>query len=251
MTADPARGAARSRHGGRRPAAGARPHRRALPREAARGALPVGARPGLRPLEPQRQPGPAREGRGRSPRAARLSARDRQPRSSCSARFSVSSRAGGRRVRALPPRRRPRPPPSSSSPTSRVSRRSPRSPPTAKSVVYAAESGGSLDLFFLRVGGRNPQNLTADSPADDYQPAFSPDGERIAFRSERDGGGIFVMGSTGESVRRLTDFGYNPAWSPTAARWRWPRGPSPTPPTGRAATTRSRRSTWRRASAAR
>jgi serine/threonine protein kinase/Tol biopolymer transport system component len=86
--------------------------------------------------------------------------------------------------------------------------------PDGKSVVYAAESGGSLDLFFLRVGGRNPQNLTADSPADDYQPAFSPDGETIAFRSERDGGGVFVMGSTGESVRRLTDFGYNPAWSP-------------------------------------
>ena len=36
----------------------------------------------------------------------------------------------------------------------------------------------------------------------------------IAFRSERDGGGIFLMGATGESVRRLTDFGYNPAWSP-------------------------------------
>ena len=86
--------------------------------------------------------------------------------------------------------------------------------PDGKTVVYAAESGEGLDLFFLRVGGRNPQNLTADSAADDYQPAFSPDGETIAFRSERDGGGIFVMGSTGESVRRLTDFGYNPAWSP-------------------------------------
>ena len=57
-------------------------------------------------------------------------------------------------------------------------------------------------------------NLTADSPAADTAPAFSPDGERIAFRSERDGGGIFVMGSTGESVKRLTDFGYDPAWSP-------------------------------------
>ena len=36
----------------------------------------------------------------------------------------------------------------------------------------------------------------------------------IAFRSEREGGGIFVMGATGESVKRLTDFGFNPAWSP-------------------------------------
>src|SRR5262249_43371819 len=45
-------------------------------------------------------------------------------------------------------------------------------------------------------------------------PSLSPNGELIAFRSERQGGGIFVMGATGESVRRVTDFGYNPAWSP-------------------------------------
>ncbi len=65
-----------------------------------------------------------------------------------------------------------------------------------------------------RVGGKNPINLTKDSPADDTQPAFSPDGERVAFRSERDGGGIFLMGATGESVKRLTNFGFNPAWPP-------------------------------------
>ncbi|HET8775114.1 MAG TPA: hypothetical protein VFP80_15035, partial [Thermoanaerobaculia bacterium] len=31
---------------------------------------------------------------------------------------------------------------------------------------------------------------------------------------EREGGGIFVMGVSGESPRRLTDMGHNPAWSP-------------------------------------
>jgi Tol biopolymer transport system component len=45
-------------------------------------------------------------------------------------------------------------------------------------------------------------------------PAIAPDGERIAFRSDRDGGGIFVMGAMGGSARRLTDFGHNPSWSP-------------------------------------
>ena len=79
-----------------------------------------------------------------------------------------------------------------------------------KSLIYARDG----DVYFQRVGGKNPLNLTKDSPADDSQPAFSPDGERIAFRSERDGGGIFVMGATGEAVKRLTDFGFNPAWSP-------------------------------------
>jgi Tol biopolymer transport system component len=86
--------------------------------------------------------------------------------------------------------------------------------PDGKSFVYAAYASGNWDIYLQRVGGKNPINLTKDSPADDTQPAFSPDGEHIAFRSEREGGGIFVMGATGESVKRLTDFGYNPAWSP-------------------------------------
>ncbi len=86
--------------------------------------------------------------------------------------------------------------------------------PDGKSVLYEKRVGGDWDIFLLRVGGQNPVNLTKDSPADDIHPAFSPDGEQIAFRSEKDEGGIFIMGATGESARRLTDFGYDPAWSP-------------------------------------
>jgi len=90
--------------------------------------------------------------------------------------------------------------------------------PAGDFFVYVKEDGGDLDIFWQRLGGGNPVNLTADSPVDDTQPAISPDGAQIAFRSERDGGGLFVMGATGESVRRLTDAGYNPAWSPDGRR---------------------------------
>jgi Tol biopolymer transport system component len=86
--------------------------------------------------------------------------------------------------------------------------------PDGKSLVYASRASGNLDIYAQRIGGKNPVNLTRDSNADDTQPAFSPDGDRIAFRSERDGGGIFVMGASGENVKRITDFGYDPAWSP-------------------------------------
>ena len=87
--------------------------------------------------------------------------------------------------------------------------------PDGREFLYAKlTSPGNLDIYSQRVGGSNPRNLTADSPADDTQPAFSPDGSAIAFRSERDGGGIFKMGATGESVQRLASFGFNPAWSP-------------------------------------
>src|SRR5262245_33785790 len=86
--------------------------------------------------------------------------------------------------------------------------------PDGKSFLYAGSASGNWDIYLQRVGGRNPINLTKESSADDTQPTFSPDGEFIAFRSERDGGGIFVMGATGESAKRLTNFGFNPAWSP-------------------------------------
>ena len=86
--------------------------------------------------------------------------------------------------------------------------------PDGKSFVYASYASGNWDIYFQRVGGKNPVNLTKDSSADDTQPAVSPDGERVAFRSEREGGGIFVMGATGENVKRVSDFGYNPTWSP-------------------------------------
>ena len=86
--------------------------------------------------------------------------------------------------------------------------------PDGKWIVYASSASGNTDIYLQSVSGQNPINLTKDSTANDRQPAFSPDGERIVFRSERQGGGIFVMGRTGEFVKRVSDTGYNPAWSP-------------------------------------
>ena len=86
--------------------------------------------------------------------------------------------------------------------------------PDGESLLYVKEIGGQRDVFLQRVGGTNAVNLTAGCRADDDEPAFSPDGRRIAYRSECAGGGIFVMGATGESRRKVTDKGYNPAFSP-------------------------------------
>ena len=90
--------------------------------------------------------------------------------------------------------------------------------PDGKTFLYVSDEGGNRDIYLQRVDGRQPLNITSDSPDDDSEPSFSPDGSQIAFRSERAGGGIFVMGATGESVRRLTDFGHNPSWSPDGTR---------------------------------
>ena len=86
--------------------------------------------------------------------------------------------------------------------------------PDGQFIVYTGNPRGNLDIYWQLVDGQNVQNLTESSDADDYQAAFSPDGSRVAFRSERGGGGIYLMGSFGENPRPLIDRGYDPAWSP-------------------------------------
>jgi Tol biopolymer transport system component/tRNA A-37 threonylcarbamoyl transferase component Bud32 len=84
-----------------------------------------------------------------------------------------------------------------------------------KWLIYSADPEDTgADILLRAVGGQTAINLTKDSPGTDTQAVFSPDGERIAFRSARDNGGLFIMGRTGESVRRLTTDGFNPSWSP-------------------------------------
>ena len=69
--------------------------------------------------------------------------------------------------------------------------------------------------------GSNVQRLT-DEPGWDSDPAWSPDGTRIAFKSDRDDPDqedcdIYIMDADGGNVRRLTDapgVDWSPAWSP-------------------------------------
>jgi Tol biopolymer transport system component len=91
---------------------------------------------------------------------------------------------------------------------------SPTLAPDGETFVYVRRDGGDRDLFAQRVDGVTAIALTPDCERDDFDPAFSPDGRSIAYRSDCGGGGIFVMGATGEARRRVSDFGYDPDWSP-------------------------------------
>jgi Tol biopolymer transport system component len=86
--------------------------------------------------------------------------------------------------------------------------------PDGETVAYVSTASGNRDIWIQRVGSDKAIDLTADSRDDDTDPAFSPDGSLIAFHSDRDGGGIFVMGALGESVRRVTAGGFSPDWTP-------------------------------------
>lgn len=86
--------------------------------------------------------------------------------------------------------------------------------PDGHSFVYSRVIGQQFDIFHQRFGEAQPRNLTSDSNVHDWMAAFSPDGSRIAFRSDRNGGGIFVMNSDGGDLWQVTSEGFNPAWSP-------------------------------------
>ena len=86
--------------------------------------------------------------------------------------------------------------------------------PDGKSFVYSSKQSGNFDLFVQRVGGKNATPLTPNTPSDEISPVFSPNGERIAFRSTREPAGVYVMEASGENVRLVVAGCYHPAWSP-------------------------------------
>lgn len=72
---------------------------------------------------------------------------------------------------------------------------------------------GNLDIWVQQVGGGEPIRLTRGT-ADEKEPAFSPDGTRIAFRSEQEGGGIYTVSALGGEPVPLAAGGRNPRYSP-------------------------------------
>jgi Tol biopolymer transport system component/cephalosporin-C deacetylase-like acetyl esterase len=81
---------------------------------------------------------------------------------------------------------------------------------------------GDADVFVINPEGGTAQNLTRH-PANDFSPEWSPDGERIAFRTDRDGNHeIYAMNANGSDPVNLTRTPdaeeRSPAWSPDGAQ---------------------------------
>lgn len=85
--------------------------------------------------------------------------------------------------------------------------------PDGRLMAYSSDRSGNFDIWVQPVGEGKPVQVTT-SPAQDWQADWAPEGNRLVYRSEREGGGLFVVPVLGGNERKISSFGYYPHWSP-------------------------------------
>jgi DNA-binding winged helix-turn-helix (wHTH) protein len=83
--------------------------------------------------------------------------------------------------------------------------------PDGRFIAYSSDKGGNFDIWVQPVGEGNAVRVT-NSPAHDWQPDWAPEGNRLVFRSEREGGGLFVVPALGGNERKISSFVYIIIW---------------------------------------
>ncbi len=83
--------------------------------------------------------------------------------------------------------------------------------PDGRQLVFASDIAGGLELFVQPISGGAPRQITHCGVC--VEPAWSPNGQWIAY-TDRQHGGLWLVSATTGETQQLTDFGTQPAWSP-------------------------------------
>lgn len=102
--------------------------------------------------------------------------------------------------------------------------------PPQGAIIYAAAGRSSMDLWTIPPGGGSPLRLTRSPRAHEFDPVWSPGGDRIAFARRQPGStssDVWVMKADGTEERLTHDvdgpIDRQPAWSPDGRRIVWVR----------------------------
>src|SRR6266508_2743394 len=88
--------------------------------------------------------------------------------------------------------------------------------PAAGKIAFVPSRAGNPEIYTINTDGTDLTRLTND-PAIDDEPAWSPDGRRIAFVRNFE---LYVMNADGSNVRRTFsgNLTQNPSWSPDGTK---------------------------------
>ena len=93
-------------------------------------------------------------------------------------------------------------------------------------IAFSSDRDGAMEIYAIDTNGTNLVKLT-NHPAKDTQPAWSPDGRKIVFASNRRNGfslEIYVMNADGRGLIQLTTDhppavnDESPSWSPDGTK---------------------------------
>src|SRR5712691_7992176 len=97
-------------------------------------------------------------------------------------------------------------------------------------IAFTSDRNGFLDVYVMNADGSNQRQLTFGTvnPADVFSrmytsgPVWSPDGSKIAFRSDLDyhGFNLYLMNADGSRIKKITNSGIvgSATWSPDGKR---------------------------------